>query len=73
MRGGCHPTSDKFQAGDQVCISKAKGQFEQEFLQNWSDEVIVMVQWVGRVPPVNKLKDITGETLDGTFHSWGLQ
>ena len=41
--------------------------------QNWSDEVFVVVQCVERSPPVYKLKDVAGETLDGTFYSWELQ
>ena len=69
------PTSDRFQfqVGDQVHIPRIKGRFEQGFLQNWSDEVFVVVQCVGRVPPVYKLKDLTGETLNGTFYSRELQ
>ena len=69
LYGGHHPTSDsfQFQVGDQVHIPRAKGWFEQGFLQNWSDEVFVVVQCVGRVSPVYKLKDIAGKTLDGTF------
>ena len=75
LYGGHYPTSDSFQlqVGDQVRIPRAKGRFEQGFLQNWSDEVFIVVQCVGRVPPVYKLKDVAGETLDGTFYSWELQ
>ena len=75
LYGGHYPTSDSFQiqVGDQVHIPRAKGGFEQGFLQNWSDEVFVVVQCVIRVPPVYKLKDVAGETLDGTFYSWELQ
>ena len=42
---GHYPTSDRFQfqVGDQVHIPRAKGQFEQVFLQNWSDDVCVVV------------------------------
>ena len=32
-----------------------------------------MVQRNGRVPPVYKLKDVAGDTLDGTVYSWELQ
>ena len=66
-------TRTRKKSGDQVRIPRAKGRFEQGFLQNWSDEVFVVVQCVGRVPPVYKVKDVAGETLDGTFYSWELQ
>ena len=63
----------QFQVDDQVRIPRPKGWFGQGFLQNWSDEVFVVVQCVGKVPPVYKLKDVAGETLDGTFNSWEFQ
>ena len=73
LYSGHYPISNRFQVGDQVRIPRAKGWFEQGFLQNWSDEVFLVVQCVGRVPPVYKLKDVAGETLNVTFYSWELQ
>ena len=55
-----------------VRIPRARGRFEQGFLQNWSDEVFVVVQCVGRVP-VYKLKEVTEEKPDGIFYYWELQ
>ena len=71
LYGGHYRTSDRFyfQVDYQVHIPRAKGRFKLDFLQNWSDEVFVVVQCVGRVPYVCKLKDVAGETLDGTLYS----
>ena len=75
LYGGKYPTSDAFtfQVGDPVRVSRIKGKFEQGYLQNWSDEVFVVVQCIGRVPPVYKLRDVAGELLEGTFYSQNLQ
>ena len=33
----------------------------------------MVVQCIGRVPPVYKLRDVAGELLEGTFYSQELQ
>lgn len=75
LYGGRYPstTSCQFIVGDQVRVARAKGKFEQGYLQNWSDEIFVVIKCLKRKPPVYKLKDVDGETLQGTFYSWELQ
>lgn len=70
-----YPSSKQclFDVGDQVRISRAKNKFEQGYIQNWSDEVFVVYKCIKRKPAVYKLKDIEGETLQGTFYPWELQ
>ena len=63
----------KFQVGDQVRVSRIKGKFEQGYLQNWSEEVFVVVQCVGRSPPVYRLRDCSGEDVQGVFYTAELQ
>lgn len=75
LYGGRYPTSSRFQfkVGDQVRVARIKGKFEQGYLQNWSNEVFVVVQCIARSPPVYKLKDAFGESIEGIFYAQELQ
>lgn len=75
LYGGTYPTSNnfRFQVGDQVRVSRIKGKFEQGYLQNWSEEVFVVVRCIGRSPPVYRLKDCSGEDVEGSFYVEELQ
>lgn len=75
LYGGGYPSSKKFKLsiGDQVRVSRIKGKFEQGYLQNWSDEVFVVIQRIARSPPVYKLRDADGENVQGVFYFEELQ
>lgn len=76
--GGLKKPSDKrrskFQVGDEVRISKAKGLFEKGYKPNWSEEVFT-VHAINRkyIPITYKLKDTQGEILEGSFYDHELQ
>ena len=63
------PSKCLFGIGDQVRVARVKAKFEQGYLQNWSDEIFVVMKCVQRKPPVYKLKDVYGEDVDGSFYS----
>ena len=63
----------KFQVGDRVRISKVKRIFEKSYLPNFTEELFTVYKRFARQLPVYKLKDDTGEILDGTFYEPELQ
>ena len=63
----------KFNVGDQVRISKMKRTFEKGYLPGWTEEIFTVLRRIRRRPPVYKLKDYNGETLEGTFYESELQ
>lgn len=63
----------KFKEGDQVRLSKTKMLFEKGYKPNWTEEIFVIYQRVHRNHPVYRVKDLNGETLEGTFYEAELQ
>lgn len=63
----------KFQINDTVRISKVKQTFEKGYLPNWTEEIFTIAERVPRQPPVYRLKDYSGETLEGVFYEPELQ
>ena len=63
----------RYDIGDTVRISKAKGIFRKGYEQTFTDEYFVISQKISRYPPVYKLKDYGGDTLQGTFYEQELQ
>ena len=63
----------KFQVGDRVRISKVKRIFEKSYLPNFTEELFTVYKRFAHQLPVYKLKDDTGEILDGTFYEPELQ
>ena len=63
----------KFNVGDKVRVSKAKGTFEKGYLPNWSEEIFHILRRVPKNPPVYQLKDYNGKTIDGFWYATELQ
>ena len=63
----------KFRIGDRVRISKAKRHFEKGYMANWTEELFTIVDAHRSDPPVYRLVDLHGDTLDGTFYEPELQ
>lgn len=60
--------------GDIVRISKAKGTFEKGYLSNWTEELFSVAAIIlRRDSKVYRLKDSSGEILQGTFYRNELQ
>ena len=60
-------------AGDRVRISKAKRHFEKGYMANWTEELFTIVDAHRSDPPVYRLVDWHGDSLDGTFYEPELQ
>ena len=68
------PTMFKFEVGDQVRVSKERLKFEKSYLPAWSEEVFTVAKRNGRQErPAYKLKDYSGEEIQGTFYEQELQ
>ena len=63
----------RFKPGDTVRISKTRRPFQKGYKQSYTDEFFTIVERVFRKPPVYRLKDQDGETIDGTFYEQELQ
>ena len=59
----------KFRIGDRVLISKAKRHFEKGYKANLTEEMFTIVDALRSDPPVYRLVDWHGDTLDGTARS----
>ena len=67
------PVHFKFQINDSVRISKVKHTFEKGYLPNWTEEIFTITERIPRQPPVYRLKDYSGELLEGVFYEAELQ
>lgn len=63
----------KFNVGDRVLISKDKGIFSKGYHRRWVREVFVIDEKLLRYPPVYKLRDLSGEKIEGIFYEQNLQ
>ena len=63
----------KYRVGDRVRISKAKRHFEKGYMANWTEELFTIVDVHRSDPPVYRLVDWHGDSLDGTFYEPELQ
>ena len=63
----------KFKVGDIVRISRIKQLFERGFHPNWTEEIFTVVEVKNTIPITYKLKDSSGEILDGSFYNEELQ
>ena len=64
----------KFKVGDYVRISHARKMFTREYDQRWSGELFQIVIRDGQQRyPTYKVKDYSGEPIDGTFYEEELQ
>src|SRR5271165_3490335 len=69
----CQQLKPKFQAGDRVRISRTKAVFEKGYLPNWSEEIYEIIEVKQTNPFTYNLKDMNGETIDGSFYGEELQ
>ena len=67
------PVHFKFQINDSVRISKVKRTFEKGYLPNWTEEIFTITERIPRQPPVYRLKDYSGEIVEGVFYEAELQ
>lgn len=59
--------------GDQVRLSKAKGQFEQGYKQAWTREIFTIARVLDTDSPRYVVQDAEGERIQGTFEYMELQ
>ena len=63
----------KFKVGDTVRISANRMIFDKAYEPNWTEEVYTVSECLTRHPPVYRIKDLSGEQLEGTFYDHELQ
>jgi len=63
----------KFEVGDRVRISKNKWLFEKSYTPNWTNEIFTISHVIIHPIPVYKIKDYSGEQIEGVFYDWELQ
>ena len=59
--------------GDTVRISREKLRFEKGYEQNWTREIFTISKIIKRNPIVYKLRDLVGDSIEGTFYEEELQ
>ena len=63
-----------YNVGDRVRISVHKNLFEKGATANWSEEIFEISEVLTYTQPVTyRLKDMTGEIIDGAFYTEQLQ
>ena len=63
----------KFEVGTKVRVSKAKKIFDKGYVRNWTREIFIIEERLPRTPPVYKIKDLSGEAVEGSFYESELQ
>lgn len=63
----------QLEPGAIVRISKHKRTFEKSSESNWSEELFIVTECLQKSPPVYKINDLLGETIEGTFYPQELQ
>ena len=66
-------TQDNIEVGSRVRISKVKTLFEKGYLPNWTSELFTVSEVFQTRPLTYKLKDDSGEQLQGSFYFKELQ
>ena len=66
-------TKPKFKGGDHVRISKYKNVFAKGFMQNWSEEVFVVIKVKNTVPWAYVISDLNGEPIAELLYEKELQ
>ena len=62
-----------YKEGDVVRISKAKSTFEKGYLPNSTEEVFKILSAKPRAKPIFQIRDLSGESIKGSFYSEELQ
>jgi len=71
--GATRTASKKFKVGDHVRINRQKGQFEQGYLPNWSEEVYTIYKIILGNPTQYKIKDYEDNIVEGSFYIEEIQ
>lgn len=65
---------DNIRIGDSVRISKVKSVFDKGYLPNWTEELFTVADIQRKYNPITyKLKDASGETIEGSFYHYEIQ
>lgn len=62
----------KFDLGDTVRISKVKRTFDKGYLPNYTEEIFVIESVLNTTPPSYRVKDYSGEIVEGIFYEQEL-
>jgi transposase InsO family protein len=62
-----------FTPGDTVRLAKERAVFDKGYHRNWTEEIFVVSEAVPRDPPVYRVKDLSGEIVEGTFYEAEMQ
>ena len=68
-----HPSTPKFAVGDRVRITKKKTIFEKGYTPRWTEETFTVTKIQYTDPPTYKIKDTSGEEIQGSFYEQELQ
>ena len=63
----------RFKEGDKVRIVMQRRPFHKGYIGNWSKKIFVVTARMPRATVTYKLKNLTGDTIKGTFYSDELQ
>ena len=66
-------TKSKFQPGDRVRISLARGNFQKGYSQSWSEELFTISRELQTAPRTYIIKSDDGEEIIGSFYKFELQ
>ena len=65
--GGRRPKKPKLRVGTRVRISMIRRRFEKSYFQGWNEEEFEVAEAFTGDPPNNKIKNLKGVTLEGSF------
>ena len=63
----------KFKVGDRVRIKKFKYTFNNKYDSNWTREIFIITEILDTKPTTQRIKDLNGEEIIGTFYNEKLQ
>lgn len=67
-------TRSDIKVGDHVRISKVKSVFEKGYLPTWTEEIFTVASINTKFSPITyKLKDYTGQVIEGSFYRFEIQ
>ena len=67
------PQAGKFKVGDKVRINNSFKAFKKGYVPNLSEEIFTVETDPMTQPSTYRLRDCTGESIEGSFYDWKLQ
>lgn len=67
------PTKVKFKVGDKVRITVKKDTFSNKYGRNWTTEIFEVCEIQNTAPVTYKIRDLSGEEIQGSFYNQELQ